>query len=215
MRHVGMAKIDLAACKISEIDPYVEQMHLREGYGPSSARVLDEFKPDLIVEEVDDMAVKAQIRRWAARTRTPLIMVSDIGERSVVDVERHDLEGVRPFNGRLSRGTFDRLADGRLDQAELQRVMIKIVGARNLSVRMVKSAALVGKELAGVPQLGSSAAAGAAIATVAARSLLVGEVLKSGSYAMSPRRMLKLGRQVGIGEAFGAFRSLRQAGSGS
>ena len=209
MRHVGMAKTDVLACKISEADPYIDQVHLADGYGASGDEQLAAFNPDLIVEEVDDLVVKARIRRWASASRTPLIMVSDIGERSVLDVERHDLGSVRPFNGRVKPETFDKLADGGLTEAEQQRLIVRIVGARNLSVRMLKSALQVDRELAGLPQLGSSASAGAAVASVAARAVLGHEALKSGAYVLSPRRMLRLRPQAGVRDTVSAVRALR------
>ena len=210
MRHVGMAKIDVLACKISEVDPYIEQVHLADGYGPEAEERLEAFKPNLIVEEVDDLVAKARIRRWASKSHTPLIMVSDIGERSVVDVERHDLGNVRPFNGRVKEATFNKLADGDLSPAEERGLLVKIVGPKHLSVRMLQSALQVGKELAGTPQLGSAASAGAAVASVAARAVIGQEALKSGGYALSPRRMLKLRRQAGFRDAIEAVRALRR-----
>jgi len=210
MSHVGMAKTDVLARKISEVDPYIDQIHLPDGYGTLAEEQLTAFGPDLIVEEVDDLTIKARIRQWASGARTPLIMVSDVGERSIVDVERHDLGSVRPFNGRLKRATFDRLADGTLTPAEERRLLVKVVGPRNLSVRMLQSALRLDKELAGMPQIGSAASAGAAVASVAARALLGREPLKSGAYVLSPRRLLGLGRQAGIRDTIEAVRSLRR-----
>ena len=209
MRHVGMAKIDVLACKISEADPYIEQVHLADGYRPDAEEQLTAFRPNLIVEEVDDLVSKARIRRWASENRTPLIMVSDIGERSVVDIERHDQGPVRPFNGRVKEATFAKLADGKLTAAKERRLLVNIVGARNLSVRMLTSVLQVGTELAGTPQLGSAASAGAAVASVAARAIIGQETLKSGGYVLSPRRMLKLRRQSGLRETVEAVRALR------
>lgn len=208
MRHVGMTKVDVLARKISEVDPYIDQVHLVEGYGPEAEEQLAAFQPDLVVEEVDDLTAKARIRQWASKSRTPLLMVGDIGERSVVDVERHDLGGVRPFNGRVGEATFEKMIDGNLSPAEASRLLLKIVRPRNLSVRLLRSALDVGTELAGMPQLGSAAAAGAAVASVAARAIIGQETLRSGSYALSPRRTLKLGPQASPGEALDALRSL-------
>ena len=209
MRHVGVAKIDVLGRKISELDPYIEQVHLPSGYSDSADEELTNFKPDLIVEEVDDLAVKARIRQWASLNRTPLIMVTDAGERSVVDVERHDLGNVQPFNGRVKSATLQRLIEGQLTDAERKRVTIKIVGSRNLSIRLLESALQVDKRLAGMPQLISAASAGAAVASVAARAILCGEPLKSGSYVLSPRRLLRIRPQAGIRESFRVLGALR------
>jgi len=210
MRHVGMAKIDVLACKISEADPFIEQIHLADGYTSDATDHLLEFRPSLIVEEVDDLVTKARIRRWASESRTPLLMVGDIGERSVIDVERHDLGHVRPFNGRVNEATFAKLVDGQLTPAEERRLLVNIAGPKNLTVRLITSALRVGSDLAGMPQLGSAASAGAAVASVAARAIIGQEALKSGAYVLSPRRMLRLGRQSGFRDAVRSARALRQ-----
>lgn len=207
---VGMRKVDALAVRISESDPFIAQQHLHEGYGSATDDLLAEFRPDVVVEEVDDLGAKARLRRWAKQARVPLISVGDIGEKSVVDVERHDLETVAPFNGKLGRTTYQQLLEGTLPPVQQKRTMIKIVGARHLSARLLRSAAQVGHELAGLPQLGSAASAGAALGSVAIREVLTGTSMRSGSYSMSPRRVLRLGPQTSPRETYDAIRRLRQ-----
>ncbi|ACU54115.1 UBA/THIF-type NAD/FAD binding protein [Acidimicrobium ferrooxidans DSM 10331] len=215
MRHVGMAKLDLIAQFVSEVDPYIEQVHLRGGYDEAADAMLEAFRPDLVIEEVDDVVAKARLRRWAASAQVALMTVGDFGERSVLDVERYDLGPTVPFNGRLSRKTLDRLLKGSLPRAEERRALVRIVGVRNLSVRLIRSANAVGTELGGFVQLGSTAAAGGALASVAARSILLGEPLPSGRYVLSPRRVLRLGRQSGPRDALRVLAELVRAGAAS
>lgn len=208
MHHVGTTKLDLLACKMSEIDPFIEQVHLPEGYTPDSTTELEHFHPTLLIEEVDDLVTKARLRQWARDSHTALITVGDIGERSVIDVERHDLGPVRPFNGRVKQEVFDRLVAGQLTAAEERRVLVNIVGPRNLTVRLVNSALRVGSDLAGIPQLGSAASAGAAVASVAVRAIIGQEALRSGSYVLSPRHTLRLGRQSRLRDVIRSIRTL-------
>lgn len=211
MSSVGMTKVDILARKLSEVDPWIEQVHLPDGFDENTEAVLNEFKPDILIEEVDDLPAKAKLRLWAAKTGTPLLMAGDYGEKSVLDVERHDLATVRPFNGQLSTATFERLLTGDIDDAEARQMLIKLVGVRNISVRLLRSGLNLDGELAGTPQLGSTASAGATLASVAARAILTGEPLKSGRYSNSPRRQLKLGNQATFLETVRTIREARKS----
>ncbi len=62
-----------------------------------------------------------------------------------------------------------------------------------------------------MPQLSSSANAGAAIASVALRELLTTGKVRSGRYVTRPRALLRLGHQAGIGEVLDAMGRLRAA----
>lgn len=208
MREVGMSKLHVQARKISEANPFVDQVHLDGHYDEDQQGALDGFRPDVIIEEVDDLAVKARLRRYAARRRVPLLMVSDVGERSVVDVERHDLGPTTPFNGVIPLSVTRQLLQGTLPEKAALITTIRLVGLRNLSARLLRSAVAVGTELAGNPQLGSTANSGAALASVAVRELLTGGRLPSGRYVHDPRRTLRLGRQAGAREAWAAVRGV-------
>jgi len=244
LRQVGMAQRDVLACTRSEVDPYVEQVSLTEGYGDSAEREPAALDLEMSVGELDELIVKALIGRGASASRTspnadsvtltngsrccdlercesdsgatcarvsrPLIMVTDIAERSLVDVERCDLGYARPFNGRVKGITFNNLAEGALASTDEQRLGMKIVGPRNVNVRMLTSALRVHNELAGMPQLASAASTGTVLADVVARALLVQDPLRSGSYVLSPRRMLILGRQAAIVEAVQVLRAPRR-----
>ena len=195
MQDVGLAKTTVTGRKVSEIDPYISQIHLRDGYADDTDLVLEKVNPSVIVEEVDDLSVKAELRRAAGRLAIPLVMAGDIGERSIVDIERHDDGEVRPFNGKISQSDYEMLLSGNVSVADQERILVKINGLRNLSPRLIDASMRRGIDIAGFPQLGSVASMGASIATVAIRDILTGGALKSGSYVANPRRMLRLGSQ--------------------
>lgn len=208
---LGDRKTDALARRISESDPFLDLTLLHDGYTPANEVALADFRPDVVFEEVDDLSAKAHLRAWASQHRVPLLTVGDIGERSVLDVERHDLARLRPFNGKVPESSFRRMLAGDLPRSEANRVMIRLVGLRNLSSRLVRSFTEVGVTIPGVPQLSSSAGAGAALASVALRELLTTGRIRSGTYVSDPRRTLRLPHQAPPREALDALRRMRAA----
>ena len=194
MGHVGMLKVDIAARKISEIDPYVSQTLASDGYNPDTTPgLLDRGRrPDVIVEEVDDLPTKARIRQYAAEHGIPLMMAADVAERSLLHVERHDIEDVKPFNGKIDQATYEALIDGTLSQDEYLKANIKILGMGNAlaSARFIDSNLSIEKRLAGIPQLGSIATLGGVLVSRAIREVSLGRRMESGVYKASVEDIL-------------------------
>jgi len=197
-RDVGTQKIDRTARNISEADPFIRQLHFREGANENTFRQLAENRPDIIFDEVDDLQTKAAIRVFAQKEGIPVIMVTDLGEKSIVDIERYDLGDTVPFGGRLTSSEFKVLYEGRATPSQLKRFTIKIVGIRHLTTRLLDSVMDIDKTLTGLPQLGSTASSGGSLATSAAREIILKRSLPSGRSVESPREILKLQRPEGI-----------------
>lgn len=189
MGQVGMYKVDIAARKISEIDPYVSQSLAYDGYNHETTPELlnSGRRPDLIIEEVDDLPTKARIRQYAAEHGIPLVMAADVAERSLLHVERHDLEDVKPFNGKIDQATYEALVEGTLPEEEYLRANIKILGMKNAlaSARFIDSNLSIEKRLAGIPQLGAIATLGGVLVNRASREIFLGRKLESGVYKAS------------------------------
>ena len=132
MGQVGMRKLDIAASKISEADPYIQQVHFHDGANRESLDRLAELQPDIIFDEIDDLATKALLRQFASRQRIPLIMATDVGDTSIIDVERYDLGTGVPFNGRLKPVEINQLLEGASLPEQHQKMMKKIVGLRHV-----------------------------------------------------------------------------------
>lgn len=199
---VGRKKIDIAATKASEVDPYLKQELFRDGLTTDSMDKLAELKPQIIFDEIDDLAMKAMIRVFAKEHRIPVVMATDLGDTSIIDVERHDIENTDLFGGRLKPVHIDQLVSGEMGPATRQKLMIKIVGARNLTPRILQSAMGIDKTLSGLPQLGSTATKGGAFASIAARELLLDRDLKSGRYISSAKKTLNLQAPTSKRETF-------------
>jgi tRNA A37 threonylcarbamoyladenosine dehydratase len=199
MSEVGLSKTISAAREISDIDPYIAQVHLEHGYTtPEAEQAMDQWRPLVIVEEVDDLQTKAAVREYAREKGIPVVMATDVGDISVVHVERFDTEDVAPFSGRVSADAFARLRDNQLTPQELVSVLLDVSGrdAALSSPRLIKSFMDIGRGLAGLAQLGTTVGMGASLAALAIREIALGRPLPSGSYVADPRELLSLADSV-------------------
>jgi len=214
MSEVGLSKTISAAREISDIDPYIAQVHLEDGYTtPEAEQVMDQWRPLVIVEEVDDLHAKAAVREYAMAKRIPVVMATDVGDISVLHVERYDTEDVSPFSGRVSDDTFARLRDNELTPQELVSVLLDVSGrdAALGSPRLIKSFMDIGRGLAGLAQLGTTVGMGASMAALAIREIALGRPLPSGSYVADPRELLSLSDSVSDDERAGIMSAFEGA----
>lgn len=208
---LGENKVHWISKYISTVDPYVNQTHLTDGADRPGLEALaaSDSPPDVIFDEVDDLAIKVAIRDVAKTNKIPVVMVTDVADTVLLDVERYDLtEGTKAFNGRLSRQQLEAIRAGALQEPERRRLLIKLIGPRHLTTRMVNSALDINQRLTGMPQLGTTAAIGGAVASIAAREILVGRHFPSGRRVVSMHKTLSLQASSSRGEALHAIRRL-------
>ena len=111
---------------------------------------------DIIIDEIDNLAVKFLIREEAKRRRLPVLMAADNGDNGVVDIERYDLDPQPEFfHGRMGKVTYEELAS--LDKLGIGRMITKQVGPENVTLRMQQSLTEIGKTIVSWPQLGGAA----------------------------------------------------------
>lgn len=190
MAEVGMRKTDVAGIRLSELNPYVKQVHFPEGITVQNSKRITRRKLNLIYEHVDDLPIKISLRRLAKQKRIPLIMATDVGDRSLIDVERYDQKGTVPFLGTLTTKEIRQLEKGILPVDQKITLIKKIIGEENISPRFASSLDQIGVTLSGIAQLGTTAAAGGAYATVAGRDILLGDGPATGRSAMSPQEVM-------------------------
>ena len=190
VHEIGLPKVVLAARQIAEIDPYLEISILADGVTPENVeRFLlgdDELGPavDVVVDECDSVAVKVLLRERARELCLPVVM--ETSDRGVLDVERFDLEPDRPLlHGRMDGLTHDDVAarlEGPPDAAAEYRtaIVLQLLDADLLSTRMAASMVEMDTTLSSWPQLASDVVLGGASATVAIRTLVLGQPLHSG-----------------------------------
>jgi len=181
---LGEPKLTLAMRRTFEGDPYSDLEAFPAGYTPGTA---DAFigtgsteRLTVLVEEMDDLALKVDIRFKAREARVPVVMVTDNGDNAILDVERFDLDSGYP----LFHGLAGDLATNPADLNDpVQRVNIAsaIVGSK-ITPRTRFSLTQVGRTLPSWPQLGTAATVGGALGALAARYIACGVPLPSGRY---------------------------------
>lgn len=155
---LGLPKVIITARKVYEVNPYAQVDIYDDGLHEKNVLKFftDGAKLDVMVDEVDNMAVKLLIRETAKKLKVPVVMATDNGENGLVDIERYDKRPApQAFHGRLGNVTRDRLS--RLTKIEIGRMAGQFVGIENIPPRMIESLREVGHTLASWPQLGGAA----------------------------------------------------------
>lgn len=192
---VGTSKVEYIAKQVSKIDPYIVQVIINNNITKDSlSELVERHKPQIIFDEVDNLSIKASIRLQARDSKIATVMATDLGDKSLIDVERYDVKKhkkAKPFNGRLKLKEVKSLASE--DEADIAKeALAKIIGIRNVTPRLLSSFMEQQVTLSGLPQLGSTAIMGGALAAVAAREIILGRPLKSGRYIAAAKDILRL-----------------------
>jgi len=187
---LGINKVFISASQVYEINPYAR---LKTYDGGITRENIDEFltrpKLDVLIEEMDDLPLKVLIRERARHFRIPVVMVTGSGPDVVVDVERFDRHpGIAMLNGHLKQGIVDAVlgSDVRsMPFSEKIGLMRDFMGPKVLHNRLVKSFPLVGKTLAGIPQLAESSFLRGAAAAYVVRQIVTRKKMPSGRYILA------------------------------
>ena len=176
LHQVGLNKTIIAARKIYEGNPFAEVSALVDGITTRNLeQLLKNKKIDCIVEEIDNIELKIQIRKLAVKYKVPVLMYTDNGDWGVLHVERYDLGYKKVFD--KSAGYWDeritKLA-GKKDFADI--VINDIVGGVDkVDPKMIACAGKVAnKELVSWPQLGSSAILGGVVVNLVVKNIVTG-----------------------------------------
>jgi hypothetical protein len=204
MAQVGECKVDVFAKRVSELDPYVKLELLRDGVTSQSLEGLTQT-PDIIFDEVDDFVAKALLRIYAKEHKIPLIMATDVGYKSVIDIERYDLKDTPMFNGKLNQATIEAMLAGELTPEQRMKITTKLIGLSNASFRLLQSVS--DPDLEGFPQLDVTASQGGALATIVARDILLGREVPSGRRVHDARRAMKLPSEVALRDGIVIFKN--------
>lgn len=177
VHQVGINKTVIAARRIYEDNPYAEVTPLTGGI---SKQILEKLlrakKIDCIIEEIDNMPLKIQIRKLAKKYKIPVLMITDNGDQVVLTIERFDLGYKKFFEKPVDY--WDRRIASFESKGDFADIVINDIvgGARLVDPRMLKSAKrVVAHELVSWPQLGSASLLGGVIVTIAIKKMLTGE----------------------------------------
>ncbi len=174
---LGMRKVEMAARTIYEMNPYAEVELYPEGLTPEN---IEAFCSDLdiVIDEIDNLAVKYLIREQAKKRRIPVVMAADNGDNAVIDVERYDLDPeTKFFHGRMGEVSYDMLKN--LDKFGIGKMITKHVGPENVTERMQQSLMAMGKTIVSWPQLGIAAMVNGAAVAYCVRKILNGQPIEN------------------------------------
>ena len=176
MHHLGVPKVEVTAREIYETNPYANVRIFSDGLTPKNiGRFFSGL--DIVIDELDNLAVKYLIREQAKRHRIAVVMAADNGDNAVVDIERYDLDPKTPFfHGRMGKVTYQQLKN--LDKFGIGKMITKHVGPENVTERMQQSLLEMGKTIVSWPQLGGAALVNGAAVAYCVRKIVTGEPLE-------------------------------------
>ena len=155
IENLGTLKVEMVARKLYEIDPYLNIELFIEGLNEDNIAKYFEGL-DLVVDELDNLAIKYLIRVNAQQNKIPVVMGADNGDNAVIDIERYDLDSeTKFFHGRLGEVSYESLAS--LDKFGIGKTITKHIGPENITPRMQQSLLEMGKTIVSWPQLGGAA----------------------------------------------------------
>lgn len=177
IHQIGLNKCIINARKIYEDNPFAKVKILTSGVNKHNlSSLLKQKKIDLIVEEIDNLAEKIEIRKLALQHKIPVIMITDNGDGIVLTVERYDL-GYNSFFQKNITYWKNKLSGSFTPQKAADIIINDFVGGKDyVDPKMLKSVQKVyHKELVSWSQLGSAALLGAVAATIAIKKIALGE----------------------------------------
>ena len=190
---IGVEKINITCRQIYKLNPYADLTSFNRGLKEQDLDTyFNESAPNLILEVIDDFAMKIRIRQRARQLGIPVIMPTSLGDSVLFDVERYDLDPQLPiFNG-LIGSTPEDILSGPISESDKQRYAIAIVGRENVPDRAIQSVMEINKTLVGRPQLMSTVAAGSGITSFIVRQIALKQNLASGRYRFSFEELLEI-----------------------
>ncbi len=177
VQNLGLPKTEIAARQIYEINPYAKVKTFPYGINSKNIR---QFMSglDVIIDEMDDLAVKLLIRIQAKKQKIPVVMGADNGDMAVIDIERYDQNHKTEFfNGRLKNPDYRKLKN--MGKLETGKNIAQLVGLENHTQRMLMSLSEIGKTIVSWPQLGGTAMLNGAAIAYCVRKIATGQTLRS------------------------------------
>lgn len=190
-------KCDIVAKQIYSINPFANLNLFYDGVNLDN---INNFVSDasLIIDEIDNFQIKANLRQKAKEKKIPLVSAFDTADGIVLDVERYDtLPSQKPFFGKLTEDQFLSLVKEAPNPHEIPKLVIGTYGEETIPDLFKSSIIKVGSKLAGVPQLGSTAFFAGAVLSYAVRMISSGENLV-GRYYLDLRELTGLKYRVNL-----------------
>lgn len=175
--NLGVLKVEVTARQIYEINPYSEVELFPEGLTKENIGGFFDGL-DIVIDELDNLAVKYLIREQAKKHKIAVVMAADNGDNAVVDIERYDLDQNTPFfQGRMGEVSYEMLS--KLDKFGIGKMITKHVGPENVTERMQQSLLEMGKTIVSWPQLGGAALINGSAVAYCVRKILNGQPIEN------------------------------------
>jgi len=185
---LGENKAILTARQAYDIDPFLDITVFEKGITKENIEdFLMKPKLDLLVEEMDNLPLKIEIRERARAHGIPVIMVTGNGENVIVDIERYDLDKNLPLlNGHLKKEVVDGIHDASKPKSLDEKVLLArdFMGKEYLTKRLQEAFLEVGKTVPSIPQIAESSFLRGATISYVARMVLTGAHAPSGRYTL-------------------------------
>lgn len=185
---VGELKTDVVAKKVSLLNPYIEIVKYDKGVDTKSlAEIVDSHQPSVIIDEIDSVEVKFEIRSIAQKFRIPVVMATDNGDGAILDIDDFQKDPNAPhFGGRIPNNVIEQFKAGDIPREQAGALIGKyFVGEELVSKRMLESLSEVRKSIPSWPQLGSAAALSGILVAGATKRIILGEALAKNRYTVS------------------------------
>lgn len=189
---LGVNKATISMRQMLEINPYLHIDVFEEGITQQNIfSFLEDPKIDILIEEVDNLKIKIQVRELAKQKKIPVVMVTGNGENVIVDIERYDQEpDLEILSGFLDNSLIDQIKvikKGEGTYEERIRLARDFMGEKYLDERLLSSFEKVGKTLAGIPQIAESSFLRGAVLCHFVKHILLRNDIPSGRYEVSSR----------------------------
>jgi len=183
---IGSDKTTIAAKEVWNLDPFAKLTLYSEGLTQKNLKefILKTPKLNVFIDEMDSIPMKVQARLICKANKIPVVMATDNGDTVILDIERFDQEPKRKiFHGTIKDTDLKNLDS--LTYKEWLKIATQIVSPKHLTPEMQNSLLLIGKELAGVPQLGAIASVAGAAVCFVLRRIANKQAMPSGRYTIS------------------------------
>ena len=185
---VGLSKVAVACRETYLVNPYAELAVYEKGLTIENMKdFLRTPKPlDIVVDEMDSLYLKIQLRMYAREYGIPVVMAADNGDGIVVDIERFDLDRKRPLLHGYIPENILRAITPDVSRMEAAKIISTWVGPANISGRMKESLTQIGHTLYTWPQLGNAAFLAGAVMSYVVRLIVTGHPIREGKIVFSP-----------------------------
>lgn len=184
---VGVSKVLDVAHKVLELDPYLSVVMYENGVSDENlAEIFSAFEVNVIVDEVDDIKAKIDLRNHAKRLRTPLLMATDNSDGALIDIERYDSDPNQDlFHGKIPKEILDKMSTGELTREEAGNAIGQyFVGIDLVDNKLITSLMQVRRTIPSWPQLGTAASASGILVAYCAKLLLTGQEIDVSRYVL-------------------------------